>query len=648
MKALQCVHGLQRTAPRLNLSRRWSLRASSAIIFESRIPRTLPRPRCGGAATASHTAYSTQRELPHRNSLDSIGSVTVDPALTACPGCGALAQTVQPGEPGYFSLSRRTVAKFVKSHDIDPRVPESSGHDEEGAAAQLDSKAPSKGMPLPHCDRCHDLLHHSKGMSILHPSMQSIEDTIAESPYKYNHIYHIVDAADFPMSLIRSIHRTLSLAPQRSKNRRAKHAGIKKGKKTEMSFIITRSDLLAPTKEQVDKLMPYMVQVLRDALGSRGEDVRLGNVRCVSAKRGWWTKNVKADIWLRGGAGWLVGKVNVGKSNLFEVVFPKGGEDSINIASLRDSARALQAPVEPHSEDVESSSHWLDAQPNAQPPGDEDDENSLLPPARPEEPFPLMPTVSSLPGTTASPIRIPFGGGKGELIDLPGLSRSDLENFIRPEARQDLIMRARVSPEQYSIKDGQSLLLGGLVRITPRRENLTILACPFVPIKPHLTSTLKAVEMEQGQRQPMMETVVTPGALASVRSAGRFQLRWDVTKQRAGPLVAKSAVGLKPQQLAFKVLSVDILIESVGWVELVCQVRRSDFPDHLSSHDNVDFPEVDIFTPEGRFIAYRRPMGAWMLSKKALIPSSRKSVRPRRSMAGVKKASKIGGRRGTA
>ena len=53
-----------------------------------------------------------------------------------------------------------------------------------------------------------------------------------------------------------------------------------------MSFIITRSDLLAPKKEQVDSLMPYIVEVLRDALGGTGENVRLGNVRCVSAKRG--------------------------------------------------------------------------------------------------------------------------------------------------------------------------------------------------------------------------------------------------------------------------------------------------------------------------------------------------------------------------
>jgi len=61
-------------------------------------------------------------------------------------------------------------------------------------------------------------------------------------------------------------------------------------------------------------MMPYLTTVLRDALGRSGKDVRLGNVRCVSAIRGWWTPTLKEEIFKRGGGGWMVGKVNVGKS----------------------------------------------------------------------------------------------------------------------------------------------------------------------------------------------------------------------------------------------------------------------------------------------------------------------------------------------
>ena len=79
---------------------------------------------------------------------------------------------------------------------------------------------------------------------------------------------------------------------------------------------------------------------------------------------------------------------------------------------------------------------------------------SLLPPLQAETAYPRMPIVSSLPGTTASPIRIPFGNGKGELIDLPGVTRSSLHKHVQQERRKELIMHHRVVPEQHTIKPG--------------------------------------------------------------------------------------------------------------------------------------------------------------------------------------------------
>jgi len=191
-------------------------------------------------------------------------------------------------------------------------------------------------QPQPICDRCHNLLHHHQGVPIYHPSIQSIQSIIEESPHKHNHIYHILDAADFPLSLIPSLQHDLRLPRLRTQNRRAKTQRFLHGRVAEVSFVITRSDLLAPRKEQVDALLPYLRDVLRDALGSEGRNLRLGNVRCVSAMRGWWTSEVKEAIWKRGGAGWMVGKVNVGKSQLFEVVFPRGrGRNTVQADRLR-------------------------------------------------------------------------------------------------------------------------------------------------------------------------------------------------------------------------------------------------------------------------------------------------------------------------
>lgn len=519
------------------------------------------------------------------------------------------------------------------------------------------SKTP-EDVPIPVCNRCHNLLHHHAGVSIVHPTINSIQDMISESPYKYNHIYHVLDAADFPMSLVPQIQRHLELTPQRSQNRRAKTQKFYHGRMAEMSFVITRSDLLAPQKEQVDKLMPYLTEVLRDALGRSGTDVRLGNLRCVSSKRGWWTKQIKDDIWNRGGGGWMVGKVNVGKSNLFECVFPKGRHEDVNFLSLRrDAKKAVPSDPEPGlSQDPEAASisvPSINRTPSVEmAPGVQEEpllEDSLLPPLPTETPYPVMPIVSSLPGTTVSPIRLLFGSGKGELIDLPGLSRGNLEDQVLDEHKSDLVMRHRVKPEQLVIKAGQSLLLGGgLVRITPTTPNVTTLAYPFVPLKAHVTSTEKATAIQSQEQPSGVPSIVKPGVGTSIISAGSFPLKWDVTRQRAGPLTSSSAGGLHTKLLPFVVYATDILIEGCGWVELVVQVRKKDIESQQTGHEesndgvaDTNFPTVEVFTPNGKHVGARRPMNGWLLGGSNTAPASKRTVRPRRSMKGVKNATKM-------
>ncbi|KAG8627639.1 hypothetical protein KVT40_005122 [Elsinoe batatas] len=469
------------------------------------------------------------------------------------------------------------------------------------------------------------------------------------------------------MSLIPSLQQDLRLPRLRTQNRRSKHTSYARGRVAEVCFIITRADLLAPKKEQVDTLLPYLRELLRDALGNTGKNVRLGNVKCVSAKRGWWTKAVKEEIWSRGGAGWLVGKVNVGKSSLFEVVFPKG-RGAAQSYNPSHSDQGLYALEQAQRLDALSAS-------TTNTPADVDDpdeiilseESDLLPPPQPERAFPSMPISSALPGTTASPIRIPFGAGKGELIDLPGIVRSTLENHLVPSQRAQLIMSSRLSPEQIVIKPGQSLLIGGgLVRITNPSEKDVLLAYPFVPLDTHLTSTTKAEELRKGERDMDIPSVLATESKSSIKSAGKMELKWDVTKARAGPLTRKDAVGLKAERLPFVVWSADVVIEGVGWIELVAQRRRRDFDlarreeafkGRMQGHEEQDgekpfadtpmggteervarrsiWPTVEVFSPEGKHVAIRRPMGAWLLAqkvKKKVAPGARQ----RRSMRSVK------------
>ena len=431
------------------------------------------------------------------------------------------------------------------------------------------------------------------------------------------------------------------------------------GRKAELSFVITRSDLLAPKKEQIDTLMPYLVQVLRDALGSAGKDVRLGNVRCVSAKRGWWTKTLKEDILARGGGGWLIGKANVGKSNLFEVVFPKGYGEDIDIDALREEAISTEEfPVD----DDKTPSEPL-----------------LLPPPQPFQPYPTMPIVSSLPGTTASPIRLPFGDSKGELIDLPGLPRNDLSPYVLPEQQSSLVMESRITAHQHVIKPGQSLLLGGLIRISlanlPQGSELVLLAAPFIPLKAHVGLTTKIMSVQRQEVESGIENMASPGMGEKSACAGTFALEWDVTKARSGILTDRKGIGLKTDKLPYVIFSADILVEGCGWVECTVQVRRKALEASRLEKERLGgerlrndvigegaegemkmeygpseqkalrpgTPFVEVWSPEGKGIGIRKPMGAYMIGGEGAKPRE-KTSRPRRSMKGVKKRLKAEGR----
>ncbi|GAB7365307.1 hypothetical protein MBLNU230_g6388t1 [Neophaeotheca triangularis] len=608
---------------------------------------------------------------------------------TTCPGCGALGQVVDPEVAGFYNPDRKAVKSYLRGSDT--KAEEDSIFKE--ALARLDkSTFPSMDRELeeqprsrprtddaPICDRCHELRHQSKGTGIIHPSMQSIQAIIEESPHKHNHIYHVVDAADFPMSLIPNLQHALNLPRLRTQNRRSKHMRYVRGRVAEVSFIITRSDLLAPTKEQVDRLMPYLQAVLRDALARNDKKMRLGNVRCVSARRGWWTKHVKEEIWARGGAGWMVGKVNVGKSALFEVVFPKGRNENVKRlraeaeSSAADSAVDMPKLIEGSDPGVGESVEAIDAptesieEPKAQSAEtsregdtakvrkdesfqesellmskaqaadheedfglDEDIDSSLLPPAQRETAYPSMPLVSSLPGTTASPIRIPFGGGKGELIDLPGVHRSSLDEHVKDEHKSELVMSSRIVPEQQTIKSGQSLLVGGMIRITPEAEDHVFLAYNFTPLHTHVTGTEKAIAIQTGQHTDgtpyagTVPSIATDMAKSIMKSAGNFYVEWDATKPRAGPLTDPSAGKQKAASLPFTVYSADILIEGVGWVEIACQVRNK---------MGLQLPKIEVFSPQGHYVGIRRPMNAYLLGGPKTTGNHERRPRPRQSIS---------------
>jgi hypothetical protein len=97
------------------------------------------------------------------------------------------------------------------------------------------------------------------------------------------------------------------------------------------------------------------------------------------------------------------------------------------------------------------------------------------------------------------------------------------------------------------------------------------------------------------------------------------------------------------------------LIEGVGWVELTCQVRRfrgrDQFTfgaerDALSDADSKStLPEVEIFSPLGKFIGIRKPMNAWLIGGPKKKPQHAQRARPRMTIS--MKRRQEGGRRGS-
>ncbi|OKL61025.1 hypothetical protein UA08_03784 [Talaromyces atroroseus] len=678
--------------------KRHALKCARQRYLSTDQPSTGPPVSSNAPGILLESPSQTQRndeEFPTPPSPPTTVSLHADALPVSCPGCGAYAQTIEPTEPGYYGRTRKKAKKLwhkrqqviAKDKQTELTRDEKDVDGETGAGEELSEHTmdnlvdesnltaateyiQSTAEHTQICDRCHDLLHHNKGISAPSPSIDSIAAYLEESPHKSNRVYHIVDAADFPMSLISNIYEALELQDPRSKNRRARTEKYKHGKKlTTMSFVITRADLLAATKEQVDSLMNRVREIILKAMKMRRGDIRLGNVHMISAHRGWWTTRVKEEIREHGGGIWVVGKANVGKSSFIESCFPKDSKNLEKIAELLES-RKLQN----HSKSTPDSDFDSSSPPLLDPEG-------LLPPAPREELWPTLPVVSSLPGTTVGPIRIPFGRGRGEVIDLPGLDRGTLQEFMLDEHKSELIMTKRVNPaEQLSIRSSQSLLIGGgLIRITPIvPENCTVLAACFVPLEAHVTRTEKAVEIETGVRKyntgggDRGNSVIKPELLDDhtvIQHAGTFTLDTDVTLSHLPSIIKKKwdDQNIKPNlnSLPYRVYSTDILIEGCGWIELTAQIRTKRQYQHRQTPDSEippyeeegegkteeeGLPKVEVFTPLGKHVASRPPLETWNFIRDKRKADKRKgrymsgSHRPKRNNISHKKRTMHGGK----
>ncbi|KAF3933299.1 hypothetical protein ABW19_dt0200188 [Dactylella cylindrospora] len=461
------------------------------------------------------------------------------------------------------------------------------------------------------CCRCRNLRHHEKLLSeIPDTTYAQAAEIIANSPFTRIHIYHAIDAADFPLSVLPNAKKHILQALNE----------IKGGKKKDitMSYVITRADVLLPTELQVQRLMTYIRRVLSNYLG---EDAELKDLRVVSAKRTWTTERLKDEVRARKGGIFLLGRTNVGKSRLYEAIFPKRNKKGLDYVTPKfgkDDLETLPTGTEVGDEAEVAANEWFV-------------QNGT------KVRYPEMPLVSKIPGTTVGPITIDFAAGRGQLVDLPGFPRAGIMKYVRPDRVKDAVLLDRKRAEKCIIPCDKHLVIGGLVVIKPipptegRRKNITFICNLFTNLPPHVAKPTKVEKFTNLPRGggPREFAWGQPEMGGIIQSAGRFKLTKNVTKKEIPWLPGRGADEWVDKNIAWKVMAADILIEGCGWVEVFAQVGKDD-PD----------PEIEVLSPEGKGIACREAMGTyWEARKRDSKPSP--GSRPKLSMKGAKKHEKI-------
>ncbi|KAK6528238.1 hypothetical protein TWF281_009485 [Arthrobotrys megalospora] len=456
------------------------------------------------------------------------------------------------------------------------------------------------------CSRCRNLLHY-QNTPVEGPdaTFAQAAEIISKSPFKRIHVYHIIDAADFPMSVLPNARRAILAGLN----------DLKDGKKKDvsLSFVITRADLLMPTEQKVTSLMTYIRRVLSNHLDDADKEKTLKDLRIVSAKNGWTTERLKDEIRGRKGGVLFLGKTNVGKSRLYEAVFPKRGKKDM---APKNKAFGRGDLAE---EDVL-----------------EDDFDFYIQNGRRVK-YPEMPLASKVPGTTVGPISIDFAAGRGQLIDLPGFSRGGLMKYLKQDYVKETVMVNRVNPERYIVPPEKTFLLGGLVTVRPvqpaKGRPVTLEIAVFSNVPGHVAKQEKVdgflnpepeSEPSKGKRDFLWAKVA---AVKSFQSAGTFKLIDDITKRRSGPLVEGMGED-KFKNVPFRIYATDIVVEGFGWLEISAQVGKDD-----------PHPEIEVLSPNGESILQRETMKAY---QESLKPGSKAAPgsRPKKSMKGAKKAQK--------
>ncbi|KAF0913222.1 hypothetical protein E2562_020383 [Oryza meyeriana var. granulata] len=455
---------------------------------------------------------SSTPQTPPEKSLAPAKVASDLPAVRAdglCPGCGIAMQSADPSLPGFFSLpspkSPDYRARLAPVTADDTRISASlkSGQLREGLEASQEGEPAAAGAEnegkkenkVVVCARCHSLRHYGvvkrPEAEPLLPDFDfvaAVGPRLASPSGARSLVLLLADASDFDGSFPRAVARLVAAAGEahRSDWKRGAPANLPRA-----LLVVTKLDLLPTPSLSPDDVHAWAHARARAGAGA---DLRLAGVHLVSAARGWGVRGLLDHVrQLAGARGnvWAVGARNVGKSTLLNAIARCSG--------IEGGPTLTEAPV---------------------------------------------------PGTTLDVIQVDgVLGSQAKLFDTPGLLHGhQLTSRLTREEQKLVRVSKEMRPRTYRLKTGQSVHIGGLVRLdieelTVGSVYVTVWASPLVPL--HMGKTENAATM--------------------VKDHFGLQLQPPIGQQRVNELGKWVRKQFKVSGNSWDVNSRDIAIAGLGW-----------------------------------------------------------------------------------
>ncbi|KAF9941756.1 hypothetical protein BGZ67_004094 [Mortierella alpina] len=348
------------------------------------------------------------------------------------------------------------------------------------------------------CHRCHSLSHHASPLanssvlpSVLFPSpaapIPKHIETLAQS--KSAVVVLVVDLIDFPLSLPQPIIDELL----RTKKKKQKDLTTGKEYPTTPIIMVGNKFDVMPAGTRKNKV----IQTMQHYLERHGLDENIRAIHLVSAKNPVgdeirlllksvataWTKARKGNVV-------MVGAENVGKSQLLNAFLKESGRwrpSDQQIFQQKHGAEQLERQRKlskllgdsSDTDDGRKDEQWSEMTGVDSVGAEIDQYESLYKVRGLEKLNKYQTTVSNVPGTTLERIKVPLsvlsrflGASYKEvqtkwLMDTPGVrsAKGQLTSWLTLDELKVTLPKKMLKPATFTLEEGKSFFLGGLVRI---------------------------------------------------------------------------------------------------------------------------------------------------------------------------------------